>query len=250
MKNQIQLAALSLALATLGSAPLHAQATPPAAEQPAVTLKMGDAAPEFKVGQWFKGGPVSLDSKGTFIVECWATWCGPCIAAFPHLSELAKANEGKATVIGVNVWERKKPEEVKTFVEGQGDKMSYNVAADSDGYIATHWLKAAGQNGIPCAFVVSKGKVAWIGHPAALDQKLLGSIIDGTADIAAMAKAKEKSEAAGKYFSANVAPLLRNKDTAGAIAKLEEMKKEFPDDAKIIDGHITRLKAQLEKEKP
>ncbi len=211
------------------------------------TLKMGDAAPEFKVTQWHKGEPVKMEADKTYIVECWATWCGPCIAAFPHLSELAKANEGKITVIGVNVWEKKKPEEVKTFVDGQGDKMSYRVAADGDGYIADKWLKAAGRNGIPCAFVVSKGKVAWIGHPGTLNQEILTSVVEGTFDVAAAEKAEAKKAAPANYFKEHVMPLMVKKDTAGAIAQLEAMKKEFPDEEKNIDSHITRLKAQLAK---
>lgn len=217
---------------------------------PAVTLKMGDPAPEFKVGDWYKGDPVKMEADKSYIIECWATWCGPCIAAFPHLSELAKANEGKVTVVGVNVWERKKPEEVKTFVEGQGDKMSYNVVADGDGAIANNWLKAAGRNGIPCAFVVTKGKIGWIGHPAGLNQKLLDSVLDGTFDAAAAAKAEEKQAAAGKYFSEHVVPMLKKKDIAGAIEALENMKKEFPAEEKTINMHIERMKAQLAKEKP
>ena len=220
-----------------------------AAKAPAAgpTLKMGDAAPEFKASVWHKGGPVKIEADKTYIVECWATWCGPCIAVFPHLSELAKANEGKVTVIGVNVWEKKKPDEVKAFVDKQGDKMSYNVAADEDNYISNNWLKAAGRNGIPCAFVVTKGKIAWIGHPAGLDQKLLDSVIDGTFDIAAAVAAEAKKAAPANYFKEHVMPLAIKKDYAGAIAKLEEMKKEFPDQEKTIDMNITRMKAQLEK---
>jgi len=249
MQSHIKLAAVLLAFSTGVTVRSAAQDAPAAkTEAAAPTLKMGDAAPELKIGQWLKGDPVTLDDKGTFIVECWATWCGPCIAAFPHLSELAKANEGKVKVIGVNVWERKKPEEVKAFVEAQGDKMSYHVAAEADGSVAKDWLKAAGKNGIPCAFVVTKGKVAWIGHPAALNQPLLTSIVGGTFDMAAFAKAQEKEAAAGKYFNEHVMPLLRNKDHAGAIGELEKMKKEFPDQEKNIDGHIERLKAQLPKE--
>jgi thiol-disulfide isomerase/thioredoxin len=221
-----------------------------AAKAPAAgpTLKMGDDAPEFKATEWHKGGPIKVEADKTYIVECWATWCGPCIAAFPHLSELAKANEGKITVIGMNVWEKKKPEEVKAFVEAQGDKMSYNVAADGDGYIADKWLKAAGRNGIPCAFVVNKGKIAWIGHPATLDQKLLTSVVDGTFDVAAAAQAEAKKAAPANYFKEHVMPLMAKKDIAGAVEQLEAMKKEFPDEAKTIDTHITRLKAQIEKE--
>src|SRR6478609_10056979 len=113
MKSTLQLAVTLLSLTAAGTLQLKAEdekapAAAPAAAAP--SLKMGDAAPELKVTQWFKGTPVtSLDASKTYIVECWATWCGPCVAAFPRLSEIAKANEGKITVIGVNVWERKKP---------------------------------------------------------------------------------------------------------------------------------------------
>jgi hypothetical protein len=55
--------------------------------------------------------------------------------------------------------------------------MSYHVVADGEGAIYTNWFKAAGQKGIPCAFVVTKGKIGWIGHPAKLDQKLLDSVL-------------------------------------------------------------------------
>lgn len=250
MKTHIQLAALLLAFATCGTTQLRAQDDAAAEKaEPKVTLKVGDKAPEFKVTQWFKGDPVTLDDKGTFIVECWATWCGPCIAAFPHLSEVAKANEGKITVIGVNVWERKTSDEVKEFVKGQGDKMSYHVAEDGDKVIADDWLKAAGRNGIPCAFVVNKGKIAWIGHPMGLEQDLLDSIVAGTFDSAAFQKIEDQKKAVQTYFAENVVPALRKKDNAAAIEALEKMKKEFPSEAKGVDSYIERLKAAPKEEK-
>lgn len=247
MKNALKLAT-TLALATVSATLMTAHAEPAAAAAAATKgLKIGDPAPAFKVTDWYKGDAVTMDTEKTYIVECWATWCGPCIAAFPHLSEIALANKDKVTVIGVNVWERKKPEEVKAFVEKQGDKMSYLVAADGEDVIANDWLKAAGQNGIPCAFIVHKGKVNWIGHPSSMKQDLIDSIIAGTYDMEAAAKAKEKQAATANYFKTNVVPLMMKKDNAGAIQKLEEMKKEFPDDSAVIDGHINRLKKQMEK---
>ena len=95
--------------------------------------------------------------------------------------------------------------------------------------------------------IVHKGKVNWIGHPASMKQELLDSIIAGTYDMAAASKAKEKQEATANYFKKNVVPLMIKKDYAAAIEKLEEMKKEFPDEATTINGHIERLKKQLEK---
>src|SRR5690348_12152957 len=71
-----------------------------------ITLKIGDAAPPFKYSKWIKGSPVtSLTGDQIFVVEFWATWCGPCKMAMPHLTRLQKEYEGKITIIGVDIWE-------------------------------------------------------------------------------------------------------------------------------------------------
>lgn len=140
-----------------------------------VTLKAGDAAPKLEVETFIKGKEVkSFEAGKVYVVEFWATWCGPCIKAFPHLSELQKKHGDKVTIIGVNIWERKTLDEVKKFVEEQGDKMGYTVAFDGKAKkMADNWMKAAGRNGIPSAFIVNgEGKIAWIGHPASMDAEL------------------------------------------------------------------------------
>ena len=58
-------------------------------EQP--TLKVGDKAPPLGKGQWVKGEPVKeFESGKVYVIENWATWCGPCIAAIPHVTEIQK----------------------------------------------------------------------------------------------------------------------------------------------------------------
>jgi len=60
-----------------------------------------------------------------------------------------------------------KPEVVKPFVRSRGGGMSYPVAIDENKQTNQAWMKAAGRDGIPAAFLVSRdGKIAWIGHPA------------------------------------------------------------------------------------
>jgi thiol-disulfide isomerase/thioredoxin len=146
----------------------------------AQTLGLGDLAPKLEVKSFVKGEPVSEFEPGkNYVVEFWATWCGPCKTSIPHLTELQKKNPS-VTFIGVSVSEQDQGK-VKPFVEEMGDKMAYRVAIDSvpdketadKGAMAKNWMTAAGQNGIPAAFIVNKeGKIAWIGHPMEMDKPL------------------------------------------------------------------------------
>lgn len=166
------------------------------------TLKIGDKAPELRV-EWVKGTPVKdFEQDKLYVLEFWATWCGPCKAAMPHLSELAKEYNGKVVFIGVNIWEKLKDgqpyesvyPDVKAFVEKMGDKMAYNVAADkNDLFMSTSWMKASGENGIPASFLIKEGRIIWIGHPVKLDTTLM-DVFAGKYDMNAYAREMEEQK--------------------------------------------------------
>jgi thiol-disulfide isomerase/thioredoxin len=143
----------------------------------AQTLKVGDAAPALQQGKYVQGEPVTSFEPGkVYVVEFWATWCGPCIRAIPHINDLQKKYEGQVIVIGQNVWEQDESK-VKPFIQRMGDKMTYRVALDTqaggEGAMARTWMQAAGQNGIPASFIIGgDGKIAWIGHPMQMDAPL------------------------------------------------------------------------------
>ena len=164
---------------------------PDAAKQPEqpkaeITLKIGDKAPELTVDQWIKGDEVTSFQTGkVYVVEFWATWCPPCIKGIPHLTELQKEYAEEVTVIGMAASERTPKEgeadnrlaNLKTFVEKKGDEMAYRVAYDSKRAMSNAWMKPAGQNGIPCAFIVDgEGKIAYIGHPTKMDEALKATV--------------------------------------------------------------------------
>src|SRR5438045_1054463 len=190
--------------------PLIAAAAALASSANAANLKVGVAAPPLKVAKWVKGTPITSFQPGkVYVVEFWATWCGPCKQSIPHLTELAKKFAGKVTFTGVSVWED--PDASKTgssaymakvasFVKNMGDNMAYNVAVDDPkGTMAETWMRAADQNGIPAAFVIDQhGKDAWIGHPMMGLDKVLPQVIAGKFDAAAAAKEREDKEAEGK----------------------------------------------------
>lgn len=161
--------------------------------QAATGLTVGSKAPALKIAQWVRGDSISGFEKGhTYVVEFWATWCGPCIAAFPHLAELQKKHKDDLTVIGVNIWEQAEGQDrvklVNEFV-AEHDEMAYTVALEEGTAMAENWMRAAGRNGIPSAFIVNgDGQVAWMGHPMAMDEPLQ-QIIGGDYDLEAARKA-------------------------------------------------------------
>jgi thiol-disulfide isomerase/thioredoxin len=227
-----------------------------ATEKQGSPLVIGSRAPELAIETWVKGDPITGFEKGrVYVVEFWATWCGPCVAGMPHLSELQKEYKDKGvTFLGVNIWDD--PKNVAPFMKDRGkgrdgadltagDKlMGYTVAiekkvdpagdpADSDnGVMSRSWMKAAGRNGIPSAFLVDKtGMIAWIGHPAKIDEPLK-QVVAGTWDYK-----KAEELAAQERKAADEARALGSKvNSYVAALKAGETEKAYGIARELVDG--------------
>lgn len=158
-----------------------------AQNEQASSLNIGDQVPPLRVREWIKGAPVRFEKGKVYVVEFWATWCKPCIAAMPHLSALASEYKDGITILGIDILEKQttSPEKVKAFVDSMGSRMDYHVAAEDSNFMVTGWLDASGSRdeGIPRSFVVNaEGRLAWIGHPKDLAE-VLPKIVNNTWDI-------------------------------------------------------------------
>jgi thiol-disulfide isomerase/thioredoxin len=140
---------------------------------------------KFGKEKWLGAEP-NRDGK-IVVIDFWATWCGPCKMAMPHLDDLYKKYEKDVVVIGIS---DEKETDVKNFIKQA--KHSYPQAIDQKATIKS----ALGVQGIPHVVVLSTdGVIRWQGnpHPQA-DQAGLDDTIAKLIEVDPGVKARRASE--------------------------------------------------------
>ncbi|MFH1021861.1 MAG: redoxin family protein [Planctomycetota bacterium] len=165
---------------------------------------LNNKAPKITVKEWVTPDPPNVDvlQGQVYVVEFWATWCGPCMATIPHVIEIQKKFKDRGLLV-MGLAQKDTVDKVKACIQSKG--MNYAVAMDDD------TGSRYGVTGIPHASVVNhEGVVVWDGHPG------------GEGMEAAIEKALDAAPPpllAGVdlgVFSALKKPLSGGKDFAGA----------------------------------
>ena len=152
-------------------------------------LSIGDPAPPISVAAWANGAPVETLKQGhVYVIEFWATWCGPCLSGMPHLSELQAKYADSVTFIGFT---NESAGTVDQFLTSPwnidpkrrwNEVVQYRLAVDKAGATSAAYMQAAGVGTIPHAFLVGReGRIEWTGHPMGIDEPL-AKVVDGTWD--------------------------------------------------------------------
>jgi thiol-disulfide isomerase/thioredoxin len=123
----------------------------------------GEIAPEIMVAKWIEQEPLKLsDLRGhVVLLDFWATWCGPCQAAFPHLREWNEKYKDRGLVIlGLTKYyghgegkEMTQPEELSYLERFKKQyKLTYGVAvAGTDDNLRSYSV-----NAIPTAVLIDR----------------------------------------------------------------------------------------------
>lgn len=277
-----------------GEAPVAAEtpaAEKPAAKEPSV-LGIGSPAAPLNIEHWVSNAngkfePVTdLEEGKVYVVEFWATWCGPCIKCMPHLAEIQKKyGDQNVQVISVSDEDLKtvetfmkrkyqSPETVKSSEEtsemtpGTYAELTsaYCVTVDPDESTHDAYFVAAGRRGIPSAFIVGKtGLIEWMGHPIRIEGPL-ESVVNDSWDREAFAK-EYATEQKRDLMLSGITNMLRTRALGKAEEAINQAREEFADDAlamskldamqafvvtlplyKSVDaGENTKALAQIEK---
>jgi thiol-disulfide isomerase/thioredoxin len=126
----------------------HADERAAEAEVANMTIKPGQAAPDFTLPD-IRGAEYGLaDFRGKLVVlNIWATWCPPCRGEIPDIIAFAKSHEGDVVVLSISVDEA--VDDVAGFAEEFG--INYPVLLD-DGEAANSYIGA--NPGIPQTYFI------------------------------------------------------------------------------------------------
>jgi len=173
--KQISFVLAALILSGLLAYPAQAQGPRPA--QQGCTAEVGQTMPPVELESLLQApegaSATPEDLAGKVIVyEFWATWCGPCVGAIPHLNEMADHfADQDVQFIAISP---ERLDVVETFLAD--NEMRAWIGVDTNSSVS----RDHGITSIPRTIIVGRdGKIAAVTRPSLLTQDHVQAILDG-----------------------------------------------------------------------
>ncbi|WP_437186868.1 redoxin family protein [Planctomicrobium sp. SH668] len=197
--------------------------------EPERPVLLGQPAPNIQLPT-LDQGEFNLEAqrdKKIVILDFWATWCGPCVAAMPAVEAVAKEFADKDVIL-VSVNQGEDEETIRSFLKEKG--IDVNVALDADMAVGD----AFGVQGIPTLVIIDKtGKIQvyHVGFSPNLQQELTEKLNDIVAG----------KDLAGEDLEAEMEP-------GAEVINGEEMILEIPIPPEFSPENLEKMPATEEAE--
>ncbi|HEV2896366.1 MAG TPA: TlpA disulfide reductase family protein [Pseudaminobacter sp.] len=220
---------------------------------------MESPAPSIQVETWLRGKPLTSFEPGkVYIVEFWATSCGPCVDGMPHLIQLQeKYRKSGVEIVGVAAYERAPTADearsnLDAWLTEKFSNLNYRMAFDSTGEMKKLWMELSLSFGIPRSFVVDRdGHIAFIGCPTKLDE-VLPKVLNGSWRASDQAKAADREriaegetiareQALTKPIYNKLRPAMQAEDWKTALSAVEEGIAVLPDNLNFRQLQVNLL---------
>jgi len=139
-------------------------------------IKVNEKAPTINITNWIENVPNDKNLNDKYIVlEFWATWCGPCIAAVPHINSIQKEfNQKDLYYISIT-------DESVAKVERSLKRINFNSIVVTDLTKKTQINFGDGVKGLdayPLTVLIDKtGIIKWIGEPKNLNSEIMSTFL-------------------------------------------------------------------------
>ncbi len=140
-------------------------------------INLNEKAPNINITDWVLNKPADTNLQGKYIVlEFWATWCGPCIAAVPHMNELqSKFDDPELLFLSIT-------DEAVAKINRTLERVDFHSSVVTDLSKQTQINFGDGKRGLdayPMTVLIDKeGIIKWIGHPELLTEGILIDFLD------------------------------------------------------------------------
>ncbi|TAE31031.1 MAG: TlpA family protein disulfide reductase [Cytophagales bacterium] len=142
------------------------------------TIQVGKVAPPIIITDWIANVPADKDlTSHPVLLNFWATWCTPCLAAVPNLNEL----QSQFTHTGLRFVSL--TDESVDKVNSVLKQVAFKSIVAGDQSKKTQIAYGNGKTGLDIfpltVFIDDKGYIRWIGDPNNLDREILQNLLDG-----------------------------------------------------------------------